>query len=76
LGSLVFPEWSSQANKSGPLCLSFEEVPLYAGHEIAMEVENNILLIVDDLLGILGQQLRLHPLPLQNIIIFIILNHF
>jgi hypothetical protein len=38
-----------------------EEVAVDVSHQVLMEVEDNILLIVSDPQGILDQQLRPHP---------------
>jgi hypothetical protein len=38
-----------------------------AGHEVLLEVDNTILLIVGNLQGILGLQLRPHPTHLLHI---------
>jgi hypothetical protein len=38
--------------------LSREEVGVYADHEVIVEVDDNIVLIVGNPQGILGQQLR------------------
>jgi hypothetical protein len=49
-----------------------EEVTVNASHEVLMEVDDNMSLIVGDPQGILDQQLR--PIPLLNIII-ILMNY-
>ncbi len=46
--------------------LSLKEVLVRTGRKVMVEVTDNILLIVDDPLGILDQQLRLHPIQLLN----------
>ncbi len=55
---------------------------MHAGHEVLMEVDDNIVLIVGDQQGILDQQLRPHIIHLLNIIItqltvlnYIVFNH-
>jgi hypothetical protein len=48
--------------------MSVEEVPVSAGHEILVEVDDTIVLIVSDPCGILGQQLRPRPIHLLYII--------
>jgi hypothetical protein len=45
-----------------------KDVAFRAGHEVLMEVDDNILQIVGYPQGILGQQLRPHSIPLLNII--------
>jgi hypothetical protein len=45
-----------------------KDVAFHTGHEVLMEVDVNILLIVGDPQGILGQQLRPRPITLLNII--------
>jgi hypothetical protein len=59
-----------------------EGVIVHAGHEVLMEVDDNIVLIVGDQQGILDQQLRPHIIHLLNIIItqltvlnYIVFNH-
>jgi len=55
-----------------------EEVAVCAGHEVLIEVDDNILLIVGNLQGILDKQQRPHPINLLNImssILIIILNN-
>jgi hypothetical protein len=42
---------------------------VHAGHNVLIEVNNNILLIVGDLQGILEQQLRPRPIHILNIIV-------
>jgi hypothetical protein len=49
-----------------PITLSFEEVAVRAGHEVLMELDDSILLIVDDPQGILYWQLRPHPIHFLN----------
>jgi hypothetical protein len=49
-----------------------EEVALRAGHEVLADVDVNITQIVGDPRGILGRQLRPHPIHLLNIIIILI----
>ncbi len=54
LDNRVSPKWSSQWNR--PLCIChLEEVTMLAGHKVLMEIDNNSLLIVGDLQGILDQ---------------------
>jgi hypothetical protein len=77
LYSLVSPEWLGQPNRLlSVICLSLEEVSMYAGHKVLMKVDDNILLIVCSPCGILDQQLRLHPILLINIIGNCILFNF
>jgi hypothetical protein len=45
-----------------------EEVTVCSGHKVLMEVENNILLIVGNLQGILEQQLRPRTIHLLQLI--------
>ncbi len=45
-----------------------------SGHEVLMEVDDNSVLIVGDLRGILGKELMLYLIHLLNIKI-ILLNH-
>ncbi len=49
-----------------------EVVPVRAGHEVLMEVDNNMLLIVGNLQGILEKHLRPHPISLLNIIYYLL----
>jgi hypothetical protein len=49
-----------------------KEVRVCAGHEVSMDVGDNISLIVGDPQGILDQQFRPHPIDLLNIIIIVI----
>jgi hypothetical protein len=48
------------------------EVVVHSGHEVLIEIDNYILLIVDDPLGILDELLRPHPIHLLTIIIIFI----
>jgi hypothetical protein len=50
-----------------------EEVAVRASDKVLMEVDDNILLIVSDLLGILDQHLKPHSIPLSIIIILLII---
>jgi hypothetical protein len=52
--------------------MSLEEVIVSAGHEVLVEVDNTIALIVSDPCGILGQQLRPRPIHLLYIIITLV----
>jgi hypothetical protein len=45
-----------------PIYLFSEEVAVWAGHEVLMEVDDNSALIVSNQWGILSQQLRPHPI--------------
>jgi hypothetical protein len=45
-----------------------------AGHSVLAETDDNLALIVGNPQGILGQQLRLCPIHLLNIIINYLLN--
>jgi hypothetical protein len=51
--------------------MSLEEIAVHAGHEVLMEVDYNISLIVSNQWGILDQQLKPHPITLLRIIIWI-----
>jgi hypothetical protein len=42
-----------------PICLCLKEITVGAGHKVLVEVDDNSVLIVGDLQGILGQQLSL-----------------
>jgi hypothetical protein len=53
----------------GIIYLSLEEVIMHAGHQVLEEVDFKYVLIVSNLQGILGQQLRPHPIPSLNMII-------
>jgi hypothetical protein len=55
-----------------PLHLPMKDV-VCPHHKVLVEVYNNSALIVGDPQGILGQQLRLHPMYLLNIIITLVL---
>ncbi len=68
----VCPERLGQENSLAHLSL---EVVVHSGHEVLIEIDNYISLIVGDPLGILDQQLRPHPIHLLNIII-IFINYF
>jgi hypothetical protein len=50
-----------------------EEVAVHAGNEVLAGVDDNSALIVGNLQGILGQQLRLCPIHLLNVICIIII---
>ncbi len=54
------------------LIVSLEEDTVYAGHKLFMEVDDISVLIVGDAQGILGRQLRPHPIHLLNITIIIL----
>ncbi len=56
------------------MCLPLEEVAVRAAHEVWMDVDNNISLILDDPRGILDEQLLHHPIHLLNIIIIRLIN--
>jgi hypothetical protein len=56
-----------------PLHLPMKDVAVCADHKVLVKVYNNSALIVGDPHGILGQQLRLHPMYLLNIIITLVL---
>jgi hypothetical protein len=49
---------------------------MYSGHEVLMEVDDNILLLVSDPRGILDQQLRPRSIQLLNITVIIIINSY
>ncbi len=57
-----FPRYD-KTNRLGHITLSAVEVAVYGGHKVLMEDDDNSLLIVGDTRGILGQQLRPHPIP-------------
>jgi hypothetical protein len=54
------------AKRIAPIPLSLEEVTVYAGHEVLMEVDDNISLSVVNPKGILDQQLRPHSIHSLN----------
>ncbi len=56
-----------------PARLYLEEVAVHAGNEVLAGVDDNGALIVGNLQGILGQQLRFHPIHLLNVIYIIII---
>jgi hypothetical protein len=45
-----------------------------AGHNVLVEINGNSALIVVDPQGILGQQLRLHPIHFLNITIIVVVD--
>ncbi len=47
-----------------PICQTLEEVTRRAVHKVLMEIDDNILLIVVDLQGILDQLLKSQPIHL------------
>ncbi len=49
---------------------------MHAGREVLMEVDDNILLTVDGLQGILDQQFRPRSIHLLNILIIITLINY
>jgi hypothetical protein len=51
--------------------MSLQEINVHAGHKILMEFDCYNALIVGNLHGILGQQLRPHPIHLLNTILII-----
>ncbi len=51
-----------------PINLPLEDVAVHAGRKVLMEVDKNSVRIVGNPQGILGQQLRPHPVHLLNII--------
>jgi len=55
-----------------PIHMSLEKVDVRAGHDVRMEVDDNISLIVVNPHGIFDQQLRSRPIHLLNIIIILI----
>jgi hypothetical protein len=57
------------------ICLPLEGVAVRASHKVLMELDNNISLIVGYPQGVLGQQLRPHPIHLLNITIIILINY-
>ncbi len=57
-----------------PIHLPLEDVTVRAGRKVLMEVDDKSALIVGNLQGILGQQLRPHPVHLLNII-YLLLNY-
>jgi hypothetical protein len=58
-----------------PIHLSLAEVAERSGHEVLMEVDKNISLIVLDMQGIFDQQLRLCPIHSLNITFVILINY-
>jgi hypothetical protein len=44
-----------------PISMFLEEVTVHGAHEVLMEVDNINGLIVGDLQGVVGRQLRPHP---------------
>jgi hypothetical protein len=52
-----------------------EEVTVRASHEVMMEVDDNILLIVGVPLGILDQHIRLHPIFLLKFNIIVLITY-
>jgi hypothetical protein len=68
LDSRVFPRMVRPLRYS-PIHLSLEEVTVHAGHNVLMEVDNKISLIIGDPRGIIDQQVRPHAIHLLNIII-------
>jgi hypothetical protein len=63
------PLWEAPERSA---CFSLEKVAVRAGHEVSMEVDNNISLIGGDPQGILEQKHPPRPMHLLNIIIIII----
>jgi hypothetical protein len=61
--------------EKAPICLSLEEVTVRASHEVMMEVDDNILLIVGDPHGILDQHIRLHPIFLLKVNIIVLIAY-
>jgi hypothetical protein len=53
------------------ILLSLEDIVVHSGHEVLMEVDNNILIPVGDLQGILDEQLRPQPINSLNINVFV-----
>jgi hypothetical protein len=53
--------------------MSLEEVAVSDGHEVLVEVDNTIALIVSDPCGILGQQLRPRQIHVLNVIIILLI---
>jgi hypothetical protein len=56
-----------------PLHLPMKDAAVCADHKVLVKVYNNTALIVGNPQGILGQQLRLHPMYLLNITITLVL---
>jgi hypothetical protein len=54
-----------------PIRMSLEKVDVRAGHDVLMEVDDNISPIVVNPHGIFDQQLRSRPIHLLNITIII-----
>ncbi len=54
--------------------LSLIEVTVHACQGVLMEVDENSLLLAGDPQGILGQQIRLHPIDLLNIVIIVLIT--
>jgi hypothetical protein len=55
-----------------PIHMSLEKVDVCAGHNVQMEVDDNISPIVVNPHGIFDQQLRSRPIHFLNIIIILI----
>jgi hypothetical protein len=56
----------------GIIYLSLEEVIMHAGRQVLEEVDFKYVLIVCDVQGIIGQQLRPRPIPSLNVMINIL----
>jgi len=70
LGRQVSP--NDCAMDKGTIYLSLEEVIIHAGRQVLAEVDFKNALIVCDVQGILGQQLRPRPIPSLNVMINIL----
>ncbi len=70
-GTVILPPFSILC----PICLPLKEVTGRVGYKVLMEVDNNILLIIGDPLGILVQEHRPQPVHILNIIITILINY-
>jgi hypothetical protein len=66
--------WFSPTRPS-PYLSVLGRTPCARGHKVLMEVEDDILLIVGFLQGILLQQLGHHPVRLLNIIMILLISN-
>jgi hypothetical protein len=62
--------------EKAPIPLSLEEVNGCAGYKVLRDVDDISALIVGNPQGILGNQLRPHPMHSLNIIIIMLINHY
>ncbi len=59
-GQPSFPRMARPIDEA-PISMFLEEVTVHGAHEVLMEVDNINGLIVGDLQGVVGRQLRPHP---------------